>query len=171
MKKFVTLLLTAALAITAATTAFATETTAQIKPGTNSKEIDVTYTVNPSYTVTIPATIALSSQTNGTAEGTATVSATNVTVPYGQSVKVALSTDFHVALTNVNATPVPTLKYEVHKGNDVVPNDGIVLEVAPNATDKKGEETLTFAIVGDIMYSGTYTGTVTFTVSVGNKTT
>ena len=172
MKKLVTLLLTAALAITAATTAFATDIQIGAKadgsPSTASNGIPVTYTAAPSYTVTIPATIALDSQTK---QGEAKVKAENVTVDYGKSVKVALSTDFHVALTNVNATPVPTLKYEVHKGNDVVPNDGIVLEVAPNATDKKGEETLTFAIVGDIMYSGTYTGTVTFTVSVGNKTT
>lgn len=49
MKKIVTLLLTAALAVTAATTAFAdtTTNTTQIEPGTNSKQIDVTYTVAP----------------------------------------------------------------------------------------------------------------------------
>lgn len=175
MKKFVTLLLTAALAITAATTAFAADTT--IGPGTNSKQIDVTYTVNPSYTVTIPANITLTSQTNGTAEGTAKVSATNVTVPYGQSVKVALSTDFQVALTNASTTPAPTLKYKVYKvgntkpsNNDLVENNGTVLEVAPEATDKKGTATLAF-VTDEVVYSGDYEGTVTFTVSVGAKTT
>lgn len=61
MKKFVTLLLTAALAVTAATTAFADEATTQINPGADGKPnpasnpILVTYTVAPSYTVTIPA--------------------------------------------------------------------------------------------------------------------
>ena len=44
MKKFVTLLLTAALAVTAATTAFADDTATQIGPSTTppSKAIDVT---------------------------------------------------------------------------------------------------------------------------------
>lgn len=175
MKKLVTLLLTAALAITAATTAFAADTT--IGPGTNSKQIDVTYTVNPSYTVTIPANITLTSQTNGTAEGTAKVEATNVTVPYGQSVKVALSTDFQVALTNASTTPAPTLKYKVYKvgntkpsNNDLVKDNGTVLEVAPEATDKKGTATLAF-VTDEVVYSGTYEGTVTFKVSVGAKTT
>lgn len=176
MKKFVTLLLTAALAITAATTAFAADTT--IGPGTtNSKQINVTYTAAPSYTVTIPATITLTSQTNGTAEGTAKVEATNVTVPYGQSVKVALSTDFQVALTNASTTPAPTLKYKVYKvgntkpsNNDLVKDNGTVLEVAPEATDKKGTATLAF-VTDEVVYSGTYEGTVTFKVSVGAKTT
>ena len=69
----------------------------------------------------------------------------------------------------------PTLTYQVTKDNNdntktVFQKGDTVLEVAPNATDKKGEETLTFAIVGGVTYSGTYTGTVTFEVSVGDKT-
>ena len=63
MKKFVTLLLTAALAVTAATTAFADT---EIKPGPNSSpnpaggDINVEYTVKPSYLVTIPTKVTLS---------------------------------------------------------------------------------------------------------------
>lgn len=184
MKKLVTLLLTAALAITAATTAFATETTTQIN-GTNgslnqsSNGIPVTYTAAPSYTVTIPATITLTSQANGTAEGKATVSATNVTVPYGQSVKVALSSDFQVALqsTSGSTTTAPTLRYKVYKvgntkpsNNDLVEDNGTVLEVAPEAAGKEGAATLAF-VTDEVVYSGDYEGTVTFKVSVGNKTT
>lgn len=179
MKKFVTLLLTAALAVAAATTAFADDTATQIN-GTDgslnqsSNGIPVTYTAAPSYTVTIPAKVKLSSQTNGTAEGTATVSATNVTVPYGQSVKVALSSNFQVALTNVSATPAPTLSYKVYKvgnpntkpaANDFVRNNGTVLEVAPEAAGKTGAATLAF-VTDKVVYSGAYEGTVTFTVSV-----
>ena len=177
MKKLLTLLLTAALAITAATTAFAADTT--IGPGTNSKQIDVTYTVNPSYTVTIPANITLTSQTNGTAEGTAKVSATNVTVPYGQSVKVALHSNFQVKLTGVSTTAAPTMSYKVYKvkdpntkpsNNDLVEDNGTVLEVAPEAAGKTGAATLAF-VTDKVVYSGDYEGTVTFTVSVGAKTT
>lgn len=176
MKKLVTLLLTAALAITAATTAFADEikgTDGNLNQSSNG--IPVTYTAAPSYTVTIPAKVKLSSQTNGTAEGTATVSATNVTVPYGKSVKVALSSNFQVALTNVSATPAPTLSYKVYKvgnpntkpaANDFVTNNGTVLEVAPDAEGKTGNVTLTF-VTDPVVYSGAYEGTVTFEVSVG----
>lgn len=169
MKKLVTLLLTAALAITAATTAFADDITpgADGKPNPSSKQIDVTYTVNPSYTVTIPANIALDSQTK---QGEAKVKAENVTVDYGKSVKVALSSNFQVALTNVSTTPAPTLSYKVYKGEDEVSNNGIVLEVAPDAPGKEGQTTLTFVVTDNIKYSGSYEGTVTFTVSVGNKT-
>lgn len=168
MKKFVTLLLTAALAITAATTAFA----AEIKPDENgslnpaSKQIDVTYTAKPSYTVTIPANITLSSETK---KGEAKVSAANVTVPHGQSVKVALSSDFQVALKLASSStkPAPTLSYKVYKGTtEVTSVNNTVLEVSPEAEDKKGEETLTFEIISPVVYSGAYEDTVTFTVSV-----
>ena len=60
MKKFVTLLLTAALAVTAATTAFADT---KVGPDTNppSGSMDVTYKVDPKYTVIIPASVTLDS--------------------------------------------------------------------------------------------------------------
>ena len=172
MKKLVTLLLTAALAITAATTAFAADTT--ISPDTNgnpnptSGSLNVTYTVNPSYTVTIPTSVTLDSTTKSS---TAKVSAEKVTVPYGQSVKVALATDFTVkAGDNADA---PTLNYQVTIPNSTTPvqSGATVLEVASDAQDKKGETTLKFDITIGIVYSGAYTGTVTFTVSVGTKTT
>lgn len=163
MKKLVTLLLTAALAITAATTAFADDNT--IKPDTNGnpspaegRSTTVTYTVAPSYTVTIPTTVTLDSAAE---QNKATVSATNVTVPNGKKVKVALNTNF-----TVESVEHAKLTYKVMKGEDTVKDKDTVLEVAPTAKDKKGETTLTFAIASDIVYSGTYTGTVTFKVSV-----
>lgn len=173
MKKIVTLLLTAALAVTAATTAFAdtTTNTNQIKPGTDGKPnpannpIPVTYTVNPSYTVTIPTNITLSSETK---KGEATVKAENVTVDYGKKVKVALKGNPDFTVKAGKNLDDPTLTYKVWKGTtEVTSVNNTVLEVAPTATDKKGETTLKFEIASGIVYSGTYTGTVTFEVSVG----
>mgnify|MGYP004467787585 CR=1 FL=1 len=167
MKKFVTLLLTAALAVTAATTAFA----AEIKPGENgnpnpaNKQIDVTYTVAPSYTVTIPGNVTLSSETK---KGEAAVKAENVTVAYGKKVKVALKGNPDFTVKAGKNPDDPTLTYKVWKGTtEVTSVNNTVLEVAPTATDKKGETTLKFEIASGIVYSGTYTGTVTFEVSVG----
>lgn len=162
MKKLITLLLTAALAITAATTAFAADTT--VVPGTNgspspeTSTTNVTYTVNPSYTVTIPENVVLDSTTKS---GTATVKAENVTVAYGQSVKVALATDF-----TVNTAEGAALKYKVLTGNGVFPvRNGDPVLTVPSG---RGESTLTFKLDdnAEVVYSGTYTDRVTFTVSV-----
>ena len=161
MKKLITLLLTAALAATAATTAFADTT---VVPGTNSSPspetstTNVTYTVNPSYTVTIPENVVLDSTTKS---GTATVKAENVTVAYGKKVKVALSTDF-----TVNTAEGAALKYKVLTGNGVSPvRNGDPVLTVPSG---RGEATLTFKLDdnAEVVYSGTYTDRVTFTVSV-----
>lgn len=110
MKKIVTLLLTAALAVTAATTAFADT---KIEPGPDSSpnpasgDMDVTYTVKPSYTVTIPGLVTL----NTAAPSTATVTATDVTIPNGQKVRVTLNSknNFYV-ITNEGARGTYTVK-------------------------------------------------------------
>ena len=166
MKKFVTLLLTAALAITAATTAFADNTETTVYPTTTSHPpLHVTYKVDPSYTVTIPTSVKL----NATTPSTAKVKATNVTIPYGYRVEVALSsaTGFKVKAGDYNGAP--TLSYQVTVPNSTTPvqNDKPVLTVQSGAVNKEGQTTLTFKLTGDdIKYSGTYTDTVTFTVSI-----
>ena len=165
MKKLVTLLLTAALAIAAATTAFATEA-GTTTPGTNNNSnqagdhgVHVEYTVAPSYSVSIPASVTLDSKTKS---NTATVSVQNVTVAYGKKVKVALNKGTFDVTTDEGAT----LPCKVTKGTNKTPvnDNGTVLEVAP--ASKSGSDTLTFAITDPVVYSGTYKGTVTFEVSV-----
>ena len=164
MKKFVTLLLTAALAVTAATTAFADDTATQIGPGTDgspnpsSGRMDVTYTVKPSYTVTIPGLVTL----NATTPSKATVKAENVTIPMGQKLEVTLKSDKNFY---VKTSEGAVRKYNVTKDNSTTPisNDATVLEV--NYGTKSTE--LTFEIEQkNVTYSGDYTDTVTFTVSV-----
>ena len=156
MKKLLTLLLTAALATAAATTAFADTS---ITPSDG--KMNVTYTVAPSYTVTIPASVTLNTLAK---KGSATVKAENVTVPHGKAVKVALTNanDF-----KVKSAEGAELTYTITKDRQNVAENGVVLSVASNATNKKGESILEFEITDKIVYSGEYTGTVTFTVSVG----
>lgn len=163
MKKFVTLLLTAALAVTAATTAFA----AEIKPGENgnpnpaSGSMNVEYTVTPKYTVIIPATVTLDSTSK---QAEATVTAKDVTVPNNQSVKVSLNTDAFKVTSDEGAE----LICKVTKDGAAVQKNVPFLEVASNAAGKTGSAKLTFAIDGNVTYSGTYKGQVIFTVSYGN---
>lgn len=162
MKKIVTLLLTAALAVTAATTAFADT---EINPGPNSSpnpasgDMNVTYKVNPSYTVTIPGLVTL----NTAAPSTATVTATDVTIPNGQKVRVTLNSknNFYV-ITNEGARGT----YTVKKDNSTTPisNGATVLEA--NYGTKSTVLTFEFQ-KKNVTYSGEYKDTVTFTVSVG----
>ena len=158
MKKFVTLLLTAALAITAATTAFAADGTIDVGPTTTSHpDTSVTYEVDAKYTVTIPTSVML----NGTAASEAKVEATNVTIPYNHKIEVTLksSTGFKVKTTEGAELP-----YIVKNGNTVVSNDDVILNVESGS----GSTKLTFALDSNsaIKYSGNYKDTVTFTVSV-----
>ena len=163
MKKIVTLLLTAALAVTAATTAFADT---KIEPGPDSSpnpasgDMNVTYKVNPSYTVTIPGLVTL----NTAAPSTATVTATDVTIPNGQKVRVTLNSknNFYV-ITNEGARGT----YTVKKDNSTTPisNGATVLEA--NYGTKSTVLTFEFQ-KKNVTYSGEYKDTVTFTVSVGN---
>ena len=114
----------------------------------------VTYSVNPAYTVTIPATVALGE--------TATIQAENVVVPKGKQVEVAL--------TDANGFTVATpqgakLGYTVKNGETEVAEGDTVLTVNPK-NGKTGETTLSFVAPTEIQYAGSYTGTATFTIAV-----
>ncbi|WP_296035087.1 hypothetical protein [uncultured Gemmiger sp.] len=166
MKKLVTLLLTAALAITAATTAFADDapTTATIGPDTNgnptpaSGNMNVTYTVAPSYTVTIPELVTL----NTDAPSTATVTAENVTIPCNQKLKVTLNSNnnFYV-ITNEGARD--TYKVTIGTSTTPISNGATVLETMYGTKST----VLTFELdKRKVTYSGEYKDTVTFTVGL-----
>ena len=114
----------------------------------------VTYEVAPTYTVTIPATVALGE--------TATIKAENVVVAKGKQVEVAL--------TNANGFTVATpqgakLGYTVKNGETTVNEGDTVLTVNPEG-GKTGETTLTFTTPETVKFAGDYTGTVTFTIAV-----
>ena len=157
MKKFVTLLLTAALAVTAATTAFADT---KVGPDTNppSGSMYVEYTVNPKYTVTIPASVTLGQS--------ATVSARDVKINKNQNLIVKLTG----TSGNNNAFTVTAngaeLAYTVKKGTADIAVGNEVLNVnSTTASDELSAE-LSFVAPTSATYAGNYTGTVTFTVSV-----
>ena len=113
------------------------------------------------YTVTIPATVDLGNAANATA----TISAENVTLPTDKTLKVTVNGPFTATL--VGTTDV-TAQYTIQK-------DGTALESGdPVLTAKNGESPkipLTFVKPDNAPYAGSYTGTVTFTVSVGTPTT
>ena len=112
------------------------------------------------YTVTIPATVEL----GNAASATATISAENVTLPTDKTLQVIINGPFTATL--VGKTDV-TAQYTIQK-------DGTALESGdPVLTAQNGESPkipLTFVKPDAAPYAGSYTGTVTFTVSVGDTT-
>ena len=112
------------------------------------------------YTVTIPASVEL----GNAASATATISAENVTLPTDKTLQVTVNGPFTATL--VGKTDV-TAQYTIQK-------DGTALESGdPVLTAKNGESPkipLTFVKPNTAPYAGSYTGTVTFTVSVSDTT-
>ena len=118
------------------------------------RSVTVEYNVDPTYTVTIPATVALGE--------TATIKAENVVVAKGKQVEVKL--------TNANDFTVTTpqgasLTYTVKNGETIVNEGDTVLTVNPDG-GKTGETTLKFVAPETAQFAGDYTGTVTFTIAV-----
>ena len=165
MKKLLCFTLSAVLAAALAVPAFAdTRVPPTSAPQTNvtqsstdqKAETTVQFKIDPAYTVTIPATVELGNAANATA----TISAENVTLPTDKTLKVTVNGPFTATL--VGTTDV-TAQYTIQK-------DGTALESGdPVLTAKNGESPkipLTFVKPDAAPYAGSYTGTVTFTVSV-----
>ena len=150
MKKLFALILTVAMLATMSVTAFAANTTGG--------SMEVTYSVAPAYTVTIPETVTIG------ADGTsAEISAANVVVEKGQYVSVTLATDNNFT---VKTTEGAELTYTVTANGETVAAGGEILAVNP-ADSATGTATITFNIDETaIQYAGTYTGSATFTIAV-----
>ena len=125
------------------------------EPEPETQTTTVTYQVDPTFTVTIPATVALGE--------TATIKAENVVVAKGKQVEVTL--------TNANDFKVTTqqgasLTYTVTKDETTVNEGDTVLTVNPD-NGKTGETTLTFSNPTETAkFAGDYTGSATFTIAV-----
>ena len=128
-------------------------------PGTDGKCIDCKQ-LCISYTVTIPATVELGNAANATA----TISAENVTLPTDKTLQVIINGPFTATL--VGKTDV-TAQYTIQKDGTAL-TDGSTVLTANNGESPKIP--LTFVKPDAAPYAGSYTGTVTFTVSVGDKT-
>ena len=153
MKKLFALILASALMATLSVTAFAAD-----YDTAGDKGMNVTYSVAPAYTVTIPETVTIG------ADGTEkTVSAEDVVVEKGKYVSVSLAADNDFTVATAEGAE---LTYTVTANDDNVAAGGEILAVNP--TDgKTGTATVTFDIdETKIQYAGTYTGTATFTIAV-----
>lgn len=118
----------------------------------------VTYSVAPTYTVTIPAKVTLGESV--------TVSAENVVVAMGKQVTVKLTaTDGDNNAFTLKTQEGTVIAYTVSDGTKTYAVSDIVLSVDPANADR-GTTALKFTAAEAAKYAGFYTGIVTFTVSV-----
>lgn len=160
MKKLFALILAVVMIATMSVTAFA----AEIGPGANASQgsTEVSLNVDPTYTVTIPATVELDKvDTDGvvTYENDYTLTAqAGVRLKKGEYIEVTVASDF-----KMTTTEGATLEYGITANDTAVANDGIVAEFD---TDKSQQTATIHIAANDPDYAGEYKDTVTFTVAV-----
>ena len=159
MKKLLALLLAIAMMATMSVTVFAADNTVNYN-GSETPQTSgliVTYNVTPTFSVTIPANVALGNSV--------TVSAANVVVEYGKAVNVKLSgtseTDNSFILRTDQGAE---LSYTIKKGEAVVNVGDTILSVIPGSDETSTD--LTFVEPASYTYAGLYKGTITFTIAV-----
>ena len=154
MKKLITVLLALAMVATMSVTAFAANTTGG--------STEVKFNVDPTYTVTIPATVELNKvDTEGvvTYENDYTLTAqAGVRLKKGEYIEVTVASDFEMT-TQEGAT----LDYTITAEDVAVATGGVV---ATFGTDKNAQSTTIHIAANDPDYAGEYKDTVTFTLTV-----
>ncbi len=155
MKKLFALILTVCLLATMSVTALAANTTGG--------STEVSFNVDHTYTVTIPAAVELAKETAGdgtvTYENDYTIGANaGVRLKKNECIEVTVASDFEMTTTEG-----ATLAYTITAEGAAVATGGVVAEFETN----KAEQTATIHIAAnDPDYAGEYKDTVTFTVAV-----
>ena len=154
MKKLFALILTVAMLATMSVTAFAANTTGG--------STEVSFNVDPTYTVTIPATVELQKvEDNGTVtyENDYTIEAVaGVRLKKNEYIEVSVASDFEMTTTEG-----ATLAYTITAEDAAVATGGVV---ATFGTDKNAQSTTIHIAANDPDYAGEYKDTVTFTLTV-----
>ena len=154
MKKLFALILTVCLLATMSVTALAANT-----EGGSTK---ISFDVDPTYTVTIPATVTLNKvEDNGTVtyENDYTLTAqAGVRLKKNEYIEVTVASDFEMTTTEG-----ATLAYTITAKGAAVANNGVV---ATFETDKDAQPTTIHIAANDPDYAGEYRDTVTFTLTV-----
>lgn len=154
MKKLFALILAVVMIATMSTTAFAANT--------EGGSTELSFNVDPTYTITIPPTVELQKvEDNGTVtyENDYTIGANaGVRLKKNEYIEVTVASDFEMTTTEG-----ATLAYTITAEDAAVANNGVV---ATFGTDKNAQSTTIHIAANDPDYAGEYKDTVTFTVAV-----
>ena len=156
MKKLVSVVSAAALIAAAASMSVSAT---EVNPGNVNTPVSTTVTLNldSMYTVTIPASVNLTETAAGSGiySGSDTIAASDVRIPNGQKIKVTVNSDFELAAGTA------TLTYKMTANGTEVADGGIAAEFTEDDSVALGFET-----TSALQYSGNYSDTMTFNISV-----
>lgn len=120
-----------------------------------SEEVNVSYTEPVKYTVTIPADVTIA---EGDAEQTMSIGIDSATfkIPYGNKINIASNVDTAGTLSLID------------KDNNTNKINATVTKPSSNYFDKDNLAAIEYKVSkpDNVDYSGTYEGTITFTVSL-----
>lgn len=137
------------------------------------KTYDVTLLPAATYTVTIPATVSMVQQADGSLSGTAQVAVESLAnFSDGRNLNVSLSSSNGFALSLSDASD--RLEYMIKKGETNVNNgDSVLSDVDDASTEAEKNATLSLQTTTGQQprYSGNYTDTLTFQVTVDEGVT
>ena len=156
MKKLVSAVLAAAMiAAAASASVYATE----VNPTNVDTPVSTTVTLDleSTYIVTIPASVTLTETAAGSGiySGSDTIAASDVRIPNGQKIKVTVNSDFELSAGTA------TLTYKMTANGTEVADGGIAAEFTEDGSVDLGFET-----TSALQYSGNYSDTMTFNISV-----
>lgn len=167
MKKLFTFALALVLVLSLSVTAFAADTTIDQDTTDKTGSTTVEFSVAPTYTVTIPATVELSKTGTGTItyEQDADITASaGVRLLKGQQIQVTLVSDFNLETA---ADTTYQLPYTVKVGDSATAIVSGAVVAAFGTSTEAQTSTLHFA-ADNPTYAGDYSDTVIFTISVVN---
>lgn len=165
MKKLLSIALTLALALSFSVTAFAEDHTVTEKDNLPiTKDTTVNFTVEPTYTVTIPSTVVLTKDAeSGDYEQDAEIIASaGVRLLEGQTIQITLDSDFKLTTDAEAATY--ELPYTVTVDNEEIDAENKVVATFDTSTVAQ-KETLHFSAENP-EYAGNYSDNVIFNISI-----
>lgn len=160
MKKLLTIMLALVMVLSLSVNAFAANIIQDSTPKT--ADTNVTFNVDPTYTVTIPATVTLAKAADGSYKQDATITAADVRLEEGKTIVVTLACDFQLD-TAASATYKLPYTVTVDDNTTAIATDDTVATFTTNTTEQSS--TLHFTAANPT-YAGNYSDTVTFTIAV-----
>ena len=158
MKKLFALILAITLMASLTVTAFADTA---IGPNTEDKTgaLEVSFNVDPTFTVTIPATVELKKEgSNYVSDYTITADA-GVRLKKGETIVITVASNYE--MTTAQGAKLP---YTITQGNNTITAENNV--VATFTTDTNAQSSTIHIAAADPRFAGEYKDTVTFTIAV-----
>ncbi len=134
-------------------------------PKPSSANTEVEFSVDPTYTVTIPANVELADNGSGIYANTGILTAEDVFLKPNQAIAVTISGDFK--LENEIDSGI-TVGYQAEGPLGIVGNGDIVTLFG--TSDEPQSAAIEFSTLEEPQYAGNYSDTVTFGISVENGT-